>query len=141
MFETRTGRRQCTRPPQSKDKRRNSQDKDRAKTMQSQTQRQRQRQRQRQYNDKDKANRCRRGCLEGLGQQELVMTTTRARHSLSSAVHYRNAAATVSFLRDPLLVQLPALASRLIMRVDRERVKTRGLKTVWIQKKDTTADA
>jgi hypothetical protein len=36
------------------------------------------------------------------------MTATRARCSLSSAVHHWNAAATVSFLRDALPVQLPS---------------------------------
>ncbi len=38
----------------------------------------------------------------------VMMTTTRARHSLSSAVLYWNAAVTVSYLRDALLVQLPS---------------------------------
>jgi hypothetical protein len=33
---------------------------------------------------------------------------TRKRHSVSSAVHYRNAAATVSYLWDALVVQLPS---------------------------------
>ncbi len=35
------------------------------------------------------------------------ITNTRARHKLSSAVHYYKAAATISYVRDALLVLLP----------------------------------
>ncbi len=42
------------------------------------------------------------------GEEEESSASTRARRNLSSsAVHYWNAAATISYLRDALLVQLP----------------------------------
>jgi hypothetical protein len=37
-----------------------------------------------------------------------VMTNTRARHNLSSAIHDWNAAAAISYVRDGLLVLLPS---------------------------------
>ena len=41
------------------------------------------------------------------GEEGEFNANTRARRNLSSAVHYWNAAATISYLRDTLLVQLP----------------------------------
>jgi hypothetical protein len=52
----------------------------------------------------------RKGRQEGESKEEGESTaSTRARRNLSSAVHYWNVAATILYLRDALLVQLPEL--------------------------------